>query len=256
MERDGFIFYRSFWDGIKNLPEEVKIDVITCIMEYALNGVEVDTDNKISKSVFTLIKPQIDANNKKYENGKKGGRPNNQTKTKTKPNDNQEITTEKPNDNQTETEVEPKEKDKVKEKEKEKDNDKDKEEIDSNVPSGEETSPRVNYKEIVDKYNSILGGKLPKVQSLTEKRKKAIRARISEHGIESIDKVLENVLKSRFLTGYNNRGWSADFDWIFCPSNYVKILEGNYNDLVKSGFNPEVGRILTDNSQKKYEKGW
>lgn len=243
MERDSFIFYRSFWDGIKNLPEEVKIDVITCIMEYALNGVEVDTDNKISKSVFALIKPQIDANNKKYENGKKGGRPNNQTKTKTKP-----------NYNQTETEVEPKEKDKVKENEKDKD--KDKEEIDYNVPSGEETSPRVNYKEIVDKYNSILGGKLPKVQSLTEKRKKAIRARISEHGIESIDKVLENVLKSRFLTGDNNRGWAADFDWIFCPSNYVKILEGNYNDRVTSGFNPEVGRILTDNSQKKYEKGW
>ena len=41
-------------------------------------------------------------------------------------------------------------------------------------------------------------------------------------------KVFDLVLNSPFLLGENNRNWRADFDWIFKPSNFVKILEGNY----------------------------
>jgi hypothetical protein len=33
---------------------------------------------------------------------------------------------------------------------------------------------------------------------------------------------------SSFLKGMNNRGWSANFDWIIKPNNIVKILDGNY----------------------------
>lgn len=73
--RDSIVFYRSFYDAIKNLPRDIQGEIYTAIMEYSLYGNETDNLKPISRSVFTLIKPQIDANNKRFENGRKGGRP-------------------------------------------------------------------------------------------------------------------------------------------------------------------------------------
>ena len=124
--RDSFVFYRSFFDAIKHLPEENRLEAYEAIFELALNGNDTtEALTAIGKAIFTMAKPQIEANIKRYENGKKGGRkqsnnePNtnqtetkvepkaNQTKTKEKPNQNQKLTKTEPNTNQTETEVEP-----------------------------------------------------------------------------------------------------------------------------------------------------
>lgn len=158
MERDGFIFYRSFWDGIKNLPDDIRNNIVTCIMEYGLDGKEPQNDNPIVISVFALIKPQIDANNKKYENGKKGGRPKNQTETKVKPNNNQEETSKEPNKNQNETKHKPKDKDKVKDKENVKDNDN--KETSTNVDTKKE---KTNF----DKFNVWIKENTPNVMKLS-----------------------------------------------------------------------------------------
>ena len=91
MERESFVFYRSFYEGIKELPRDIQGEVLTAIMEYGLNGVTTENQKQITKAMFALIKPQLDANNQRFENGKKGGRPKancNQTETKTKPNPN------------------------------------------------------------------------------------------------------------------------------------------------------------------------
>lgn len=105
--RDGFVFYRSFREAIRELPEEERLKCYEVILDYALDEV-VPNEVGISSAIFKLIKPQIDANNKRYENGKKGGR-GNRTETKPKPNTNQDVTNN-----------EPKEKEKVKEKDKDK----------------------------------------------------------------------------------------------------------------------------------------
>ena len=68
--RDSVVFYRSFYDAIKNIPEADQLKVYTAIMEYAMNDVQPEIDG-ISLAIFLLVKPQIDANNKRYENGKK-----------------------------------------------------------------------------------------------------------------------------------------------------------------------------------------
>lgn len=111
--RESVLFYRSFYDAVKNLPPEEFKKSVQSIMEYGLNEIEPDTDG-IEKTVFLLAKPQIDANNRRYENGRRGG----------KPKSNQDVTKPEPNRNQTVTKPEPKEKekDKVKVKDKEKDN--------------------------------------------------------------------------------------------------------------------------------------
>ena len=75
MERESFVFYRSFYEGIKELPRDIQGEVLTAIMEYGLNGVTTENQKQITKAMFALIKPQLDANNQRFENGKKGGRP-------------------------------------------------------------------------------------------------------------------------------------------------------------------------------------
>jgi len=118
VKRDGFVFYRSFRDALCGLNDEDFRKAAMAIIDYALDGIEPEGAG-IGSVVFSLVKPQIDANNRRYENGKRGGRPkNNQTITKenqTETKNNQTVTKPKPN----ETNPEPKDKDKDKEKEKE-----------------------------------------------------------------------------------------------------------------------------------------
>ena len=101
MERESFVFYRSFYEGIKELPRDIQGEVLTAIMEYGLNGVTTENQKPITKAMFALIKPQLDANNQRFENGKlgaehgkKGGRPR-----KGKPQENPTLTPKKPQEN-------------------------------------------------------------------------------------------------------------------------------------------------------------
>jgi DNA-binding MarR family transcriptional regulator len=68
---------------------------------------------------------------------------------------------------------------------------------------------------------------LAKVIKLSDKRRRAIRARIQEKEFD-FEKILERIEQSDFLLGA--KGWRVDFDFIFCSANnYLKILEGKYN---------------------------
>jgi hypothetical protein len=107
--RDSIVFYRSFYEAIKEIPLEEQGVVYNAIYGYALDGIEPEL-NGIAKAIFLLVKPQIDANNTRYENGKKGGKSKvNQNVTEAKPNSNQNVTEVEPKPNQDETETEPNE---------------------------------------------------------------------------------------------------------------------------------------------------
>lgn len=71
MKRDSFIFYRSFFESIQELEPETRCACYDAIIGYALDGTLPDVKG-ISKAIFTAMKPQIDANNKRYEDGCKG----------------------------------------------------------------------------------------------------------------------------------------------------------------------------------------
>lgn len=105
MARDSFIFYRSFYEAISELPKENQADTYDAIMQYALNQKEIELTG-ISKAIFSLVKPQLDANYKKYENGKQkkskkeANRKQNEGKTETNVNDNENVNVnENDNDN-------------------------------------------------------------------------------------------------------------------------------------------------------------
>lgn len=81
--RDTMIFYRSFYEAIKELPPENKIEVYDAIFSYSLDFSEPDLSG-ISKTIFTLIKPQLDANIKRFENGKKPKQKQKESETEAK----------------------------------------------------------------------------------------------------------------------------------------------------------------------------
>ncbi len=86
------------------------------------------------------------------------------------------------------------------------------------------------YIKIKDKYNSTCK-ELASVKIITDKRKKVINARISDYGLDTVLEVIDIVSKSSFLCNSNNtNNWKASFDWIMNPNNFVKILEGNYDN--------------------------
>ena len=65
--REGFIFYASWMEAIKNLPRDIQGDVLTAIIEYGLYGETTDNLKPITKAMLSMVKPQIDANNQKNE---------------------------------------------------------------------------------------------------------------------------------------------------------------------------------------------
>lgn len=71
MKRDSMIFYRSFYESVSGLSPVIKAELYDAIFEYSLNFQEIEFTNEISKALFTLIKPQLDANIKRFENGNK-----------------------------------------------------------------------------------------------------------------------------------------------------------------------------------------
>lgn len=114
--RDGVVFYKPFYESISELPPENALNIYNSIFRYGFFDEEPELPG-IEKAIFTIIKPQIDANNRRYENGKKGGRPPKKTETTKEESKNHRF-------NKNETidfdNKEPKEKDKAKDKDNEK----------------------------------------------------------------------------------------------------------------------------------------
>ena len=96
MARDSFIFYRSFYEAIKEVPEDAQLQIYKAISIYALEQEEIELTG-IARAIFSLVKPQLDANYKKYENGKqtknkmKAKDKQNESKIETNVNDNENV---------------------------------------------------------------------------------------------------------------------------------------------------------------------
>lgn len=97
-------------------------------------------------------------------------------------------------------------------------------------PKKQEGGQRGIYEEIVGLYNEICVS-FPRVRSLSEARRKAIKARLSNgYTVESFKELFERAEASSFLKGKNDRNWQATFDWLIKDSNMAKVIDGNYTD--------------------------
>lgn len=74
MERKSFVFYASYLEAANTLKPKERDSLYRAILEYGILGTEPQLKGA-PLTCWILIKPQIDANNRKYESGKRGGRP-------------------------------------------------------------------------------------------------------------------------------------------------------------------------------------
>lgn len=92
--RDSAIIYRSFYESLKDLPKKNQAEVWAAIMEFSLNFKEIELTG-ISKVIFCLVKPQLEANITRYKNGAKPKR----NRSETEANDKQTISKTEANKN-------------------------------------------------------------------------------------------------------------------------------------------------------------
>ena len=69
---------------------------------------------------------------------------------------------------------------------------------------------------------------------ITEKRKRVINNLLKEYSLEEVIQSMEKIHTSSFLQGNNKTGWKIAFDWFINKSNFLKVLEGNYDDKANS----------------------
>lgn len=107
MERDSFIFYRSFYEAVACLDDEDRLACLDAICEYALNGTTPE-ESAVASAILTMAKPTIDKNNERFVNGKRGGRPAaNRQETEPEPEGTRTETKPKPKTNRTGTKAQP-----------------------------------------------------------------------------------------------------------------------------------------------------
>lgn len=114
----------------------------------------------------------------------------------------------------------------------------------------------IDYKSIFNAFNEICVS-LPSIKSLSEARKKAIKARLAAYSMDDFITLFEKAEASSFLKGGNDRNWTATFDWLIKDANMAKVLDGNYDDKpqkggTSNGFNGNNGRNSKDSPKQEY----
>lgn len=108
---------------------------------------------------------------------------------------------------------------------------------------------------VLETYNDLaqrVG--LPMATGLTPKRRTAINARLREHGgYVAWESILNNIARSAFLQGRNDRGWRpGGLDWFLKPDNFVKVLEGAYGNgaHAKEGSTARTMRLVREAAER------
>ena len=91
---------------------------------------------------------------------------------------------------------------------------------------------------IAELFNSTCVS-LAKVKLLSKSRMSQVEARLKELKqapetyVSFLQDLFARIERSDFLTnrgGLNRNNWRATFDWIFAPRNFLKVIEGNYDN--------------------------
>lgn len=130
--------------------------------------------------------------------------------------------------------------------------------ISNDIDCPSETDGRTSkgdVEEILAHWNQLSSYGITPVKRISNGSKRSIclKARLREYGKDDIIKAIDSIADSDFLKGNNNRGWMITFDWFVLPSNFPKVLEGNYVKKKPNG-NNNVNEMPT--GLEKPQKVW
>lgn len=250
---DSFILYTSDYQLIEGLTDEQLGQLTRALFVYARDG-EVIKIEPVVRMAFVFIKDKIDRNKQKYqkkcernrENIRKRWNKSNTNDTK----ENERI----PNDTSVYERIPNDTTRYLYDSDSDSDSDSDvSKETDNNIPSKEGSSisenPKVDpakrcakidfaaIKEYWNTKHDQSGSAMRRLTLMSDQRKSNVRARIREYGgdVQKVYKAIDKAMESNFMNGKNGKGWVASFDWMMCPSNFPKVLEGNYDNEQPAG---------------------
>lgn len=112
---------------------------------------------------------------------------------------------------------------------------------------------RKDVQSVIEAWNET---GLKQIERITpeSKRGEMTRKRIRDYGLEKVLEAISKVKASKFLCGDNEKGWAATYDWFILPSNFQKVLEGNYDSrLQKEG--TETSNVFLKILEEEYGQG-
>lgn len=111
----------------------------------------------------------------------------------------------------------------------------------------------VTCKQVVDLYHSVCTS-YPSVKTLSEARRKAIKARLKIYSLDDFRVLFEKAEASAFLKGGNDRNWTANFDWLIQDANMAKVIDGNYDKQQRpKGSKPSSTNKFNNFPQRDYD---
>lgn len=218
--KKGFLLYYDYRKHLALLNDEERGKLLMALLDYGEHGTQPELEGA-ALMAFSFIQAQMDRDAEKYaetvkkrsEAGKMGGRPSKAQKAN--------VFSEK--------QSEPKKGDTVTDTDTETD-------IDHPLPPKGGQQQPVPFTQIVELYHAICTS-YPKLRAIEGNRQKLIAGRWKKYRtLDAFRELFEKAEASDFLKGDNDRGWTADFDWLIRPTNMSKVLEGKYdNDRLKGG---------------------
>lgn len=107
-------------------------------------------------------------------------------------------------------------------------------ELDCRSETDKECCKKNNYDLIVEKWNELSKYGIVPIRHISNnnsKRTTILRARLKEYSLEEVLFAIDRIKQSDFLQGkHSGKPWQITFDWFILPSNFPKVLEGNYDN--------------------------
>lgn len=251
---DSFILYTSDYQLIEGLTDEQLGQLTRALFTYARDGDVINLE-PVVRMAFVFIKDKIDRNQGKYQarceknrqialerearkrEARKSTKEHERAQSCTNVNERLRKST---NDHVLHLSDSDSDSDVSKE-------------TDNNIPSKEGLSisenPKVDpakrcakidfaaIKEYWNTKHDQSGSVMRRLTLMSDQRKGNVRSRIREYGgdVQMVYKAIDKAMASDFMNGKNGKGWVASFDWMMCPSNFPKVLEGNYDNEQPAG---------------------
>ena len=251
---DSFIIYTSYLKIFEQLTDAQLGQLTRHMLSFAKTGEEPNIEDPIVKLSFAFIKDDIERNQRKYEEKCERLRANarkrwdkKQLEADASENMQKDTNVSKSMQLHANAQIAMHNDDNNNDNDNDVPNETIKEERDKEETSSSKSisgkpkvdapsrAAKIDFAAIKEYWNcrhDETGSAMRRLTLMSEQRKSNVRARLREVGGDEskIYKAIDIAMESDFMNGKNGKGWIASFDWIMCPANFPKVLEGNYTN--------------------------